>query len=224
MRKFDYLEDITLEGRIAEINEKLTRVRNMLEQNDKEALLLTKHPNFSWITAGGKNFVANCFDAGAVSILITKNEQYAICNVIEAPRLIDEEKINELGFILRVYKWQENKLEDFVKKSVTSMEKVISDIPCGGAQVAPELIGPLRWQFTTNEIARYRHLGDVMSMALEEYLVTVKPGMTEYEIAGGISNALWKHNIEQVMHLVSADERAVHYRHALPTEKSYATI
>lgn len=219
MRKLDYLEDITLEGRIAEINEKLTRVRNMLEQNDKEALLLTKHPNFSWITAGGKNFVANCFDAGAVSILITKNEQYAICNVIEAPRLIDEEKINELGFILRVYKWQENKLEDFVKKSVTSMEKVISDIPCGGAQVAPELIGPLRWQFTTNEIARYRHLGDVMSMALEEYLVTVKPGMTEYEIAGGISNALWKHNIEQVMHLVSADERAVHYRHALPTEK-----
>ena len=70
-----------------------------------------------------KNFVANCFDAGAVSILITKNEQYAICNVIEAPRLIDEEKINELGFILRVYKWQENKLEDFVKKSVTSMER-----------------------------------------------------------------------------------------------------
>ena len=43
MRKFDYLEDITLEGRIAEINEKLTRVRNMLEQTDKEALLLTKH-------------------------------------------------------------------------------------------------------------------------------------------------------------------------------------
>jgi Xaa-Pro dipeptidase len=219
MRRAEYIEDISLEGRLAEINEKLIKVRNMLEQNGKEALLLTKHPNFSWITAGGKNFVANCFDAGAVSILITKNGQYAICNVIEEPRIIEEEKLPELGFTLHVYKWQENRLEEYVKKHVGSMENVISDMPCGSAQVSPELIAPLRLQFTTNEIARYCHLGDVMSQALEEYLVTVEPGMTEYEIAGGISNALWKHNIEQVMHLVSVDERALHYRHALPTEK-----
>ena len=43
----------------------------MLDERGMEALLLTKHPNFSWITAGGKNFVANCFDGGAVSILVT---------------------------------------------------------------------------------------------------------------------------------------------------------
>jgi len=95
----------------------------------------------------------------------------------------------------------------------------VSDTPCAEAIVAPEWIMPLRLELTQNEIARYVYLGDKMSEALEEYMTEIKPGMTEYEIAGGISKALWKYNIEQVMHLVSVDARADKYRHALPTDK-----
>jgi hypothetical protein len=77
----------------------------------------------------------------------------------------------------------------------------------------------VRLPFTKNEIARYLYLGEYLSKGLEEFLPTVKPGMTEMEIAGGISNALWKYNVKQVMHLVSVDERADKYRHALSTDK-----
>lgn len=216
---FKYKEDVSLNGRRKEIGEKLQRIYRMLDERNMEALLLTKHPNFSWITAGGKNFVANCFDAGAVAILVTKSGNYGICNVIEEPRLLQEERLPELGFELMVYGWEENRLAEFVKMHVSSMEKVVSDSPCEKSVVAPEWINPLRYCLTENEIGRYRYLGDTMSEALEEYLPTVKPGMTELEIAGGISNALWKHNIEQVMHLVSVDERACHFRHGLPTGK-----
>lgn len=219
MSEKKYIEDSSLGGRIAEIEIKLGRLRRMLEENQKEAVLLIKHPNYSWITAGGKSFVANCFDSGAVAILVTKTSRYAICNVIEAPRIINEEKLPELGFEVLVYKWQENLLADFVKKYVSSMEKVISDSPCGCTIVAPKLIAPLRYCLTENEMARYLHLGNMLSQGLEEYLPTVKPGMTELEIAGGISKTLWKYNVEQVMHLVSADERAMLYRHGLPTGK-----
>ena len=215
----EYIEDASVEGRRQELQEKLIRIRKGLDEAGKEALLLIKHPNFSWITAGAKGFVANCFDNSAIAILVTKTKLFAICNVIEANRVIDEDKLPELGFEMYVHKWQENKLESFVKDQVSSWDKVICDIPLAGAVVDNKFILSVRLPFTKNEIARYLYLGEYLSRGLEEYLPTVKPGMTEYEIAGGIANALWKYNVEQVMFLVSVDERADKYRHALPTDK-----
>lgn len=219
MKRAHYREDTSLQGRKEEIGEKLARIRNLLEKEGKEGLLLTRHPNFSWITAGGKGFVANCFDSAAIFVLVTTTGLFAICNVIETPRIREEECLEQLGFEIISFGWQEDKLFEKVTQCVSSPEKVIADAPGTGFVAAPEKIVPLRICFTENEIARWIHLGDVMSGALEEYLLTVIPGMTEYEIAGGISQALWKHNIEQVMHLVSADERSDRYRHALPTDK-----
>jgi len=219
MTRNQYIEDISIAGRKKEIEIKLSRVRAMLQQNDAEALALQLHPNFSWMTAGSKNFVANCFDAGATTLLITMQECFAICNVIEAPRLIQEEQFADLGFTVLSYPWQENRLEEYIAKHVSSMDKVISDVAIGCARVRGDLIKPLRLQFTENEIARYVYLGDYLSKAMEEYLATVKPGITEFELAGGISEAIWPYGIEQVMHLVSFDERANLYRHALPTDK-----
>ena len=219
MNYFEFKEDVSLEGRIKEIEIKRERIYSLLDEMKMEALLLMKHPNFSWITAGGKNFVANCFDNGATAILITKRQCYAICNVIEGPRILEEEQLPKLGFELLTYGWEENRLEEFIKKYVTSMDKVLSDTPCDRAVVDNNRISELRYCLTENELGRYRYLGDTISMALENYLPTIRPGMTELEIAGGISQALWKYNIEQVMHLVSADERSCRFRHGLPTDK-----
>ncbi len=82
----------------------------MLDERGMEALLLTKHQ----ISAGlrRQNFVANCFDGGAVSILVTRQSMYAVCNIIEEPRLRTEELLPELGFELFVYGWEENRLEN----------------------------------------------------------------------------------------------------------------
>lgn len=219
MLRSDYIEDCSLAGRKKEIDIKLERVRAMLCEKDMEALLLQLHPNFSWITAGSKNFVANCFDTGATAILITANACFAICNVIEAPRLINEEYLPELGFEVLSYPWQVNRMEEYVAKYVSSIEKVVSDVPLGKAAVRNDWIKPLRLHFTENEIARYMYLGDKLSEAIEAYLPTIRPGMTEFEVAGGLSEAIWPYGIEQVMHLVSFDERANAYRHALPTNK-----
>lgn len=214
-----YIEDASIAGRKMEIEIKLKRVRDMLVRHDAEALLLQLHPNFSWMTAGAKNFVANCFDAGATALLITASECFAFCNVIEAPRLLEEEQFEALGFTVCWYPWQENRLEACVKRHVSSLDKLVSDVPLGSAQLRPDWIRSLRLILTDNEIARYVYLGDKLSEAIEGYLATVRPGMTEFEIAGGLSEAIWPHGIEQVMHLVSADERACKYRHALPTSK-----
>ena len=219
MLRNPYIEDTSLAGRKSEIDGKLNRVREMLQQHDAEALALQMHPNFSWMTAGGKNFVANCFDAGATTLLITKDECFAICNVIETPRLLQEEHLEELGFTVLSYPWQENRLEEYVKKHVSSLDKVVSDVPLGSAMVRNDWIKPLRLQLTKNEIARYGYLGDKLSQAIEAALTAIRPGMTEFELVGELSRQIWPYGIEQVMHLVSFDERANLFRHALPTGK-----
>ncbi|MFY9446238.1 MAG: M24 family metallopeptidase [Dethiobacteria bacterium] len=214
-----YKEDASLEGRRKEIAIKVKRVREMLDREGLNGLLLTKHSNFSWITAGGKSSVTLCVEPGVVSILVTRDGLYAITSVIEARRYREEEQMEELGFKVLEHEWYENKAPDIVAEIVGDLSKVGSDLPFGSAKVINEKINPLRYTLTDNEIGRYLYLGKTLSAALEEYIASVKPGMTEYEITGGLCEALWKHNIDQVLFLVSADERAYKYRHGIPTGK-----
>lgn len=200
-----------------EIAVKLGRVRAMLAENGLEGVVLIDHYNFSWITAGGKNFVANCFDNGATAIFITERDCFAFCSIIEEPRIRQEERLEELGFTVCPFGWEHDETAAKIR-AIADPQKVITDHPMEGFLCRPDLIAPLRRDLTPSEMERYCYLGTTMSQALEEYLLSVHPGMTEYEIAGGISNALWPHGIEQVMHLVTADQRSLHYRHGLPTD------
>lgn len=208
----------SLPYRKAEIAEKLERLRRMMVENSLQGVVLANHYNFSWITAGAKNFVANCFDKGDTAIFVTSQSCFALCSVIEAPRIRQEEKLEELGFSICAFGWERDETLQRVC-ILADPSKVISDRPVNGISFRPELIAPLRWELTETERDRYCHFGSLMSQALEAYLLTVRPGMTEYDIAGGISQALWAQGIEQVMHLVTADERSYHYRHGLPTDK-----
>lgn len=204
-------------NREAEIATKLEKIRAMLAANCLQGVLLTCHYNYSWITAGGKNFVANCFDSGETAIFITMSGCYAFCSVIEEPRIRQEERLEELGFTIVSFGWEKSETIAQIR-ALADLKRVIADRPLEMVPCRNDLIAPLRWRLTEQECARYQYLGVTMSRILEDYLLTVRPGMTELEIAGGISSALWSHGIEQVMHLVTADERSFHYRHGLPTE------
>lgn len=211
------LEFDSFASRKAEIAIKLGGVRKMLAENGLKGVILSNHYNFSWITAGGKNFVANCFDNGATAILVTATECFAFCSIIEEPRIRMEERLQELGFTICSFGWEHDETVGKIA-AITDLNKVISDRPIGVIPCRNDLIAPLRWELTEQERDRFCHLGATMSQALEDYLLTVRPGMTEYEIAGGISKALWAKGIEQVMHLVTADRRSFDFRHGLPTD------
>lgn len=215
-----YREDTSISARREEIAIKLERVRELLRREGKKGLVLMRQTNFSWITAGGKDQVTIYLEAGVATILITEKAQYAITNIIEQARMRDEEKLEELGFEIISQPWYEDKTAQIVADLIGGdLQQVLSDMPLGNAQVRNDLIKPLRYSLTDNEIGRYMYLGETLSRNLEEYIVTLKPGMSEYEITGGLCEALWKDNIEQMLFLVGTDERARLYRHAIPTAK-----
>jgi Xaa-Pro dipeptidase len=213
-----YVEDTTIKGRTEEIGIKINRIQKLLGSENLDALYLTRQSNFFWITAGSSSVVTICTEDGAAAILITKDgRKFAITDEVEAKRLKEEQQLEELGFEVISQAWYEKRNEEFVKNITGGLEKVGADIHFGAARMIQDKINPLRFSLTDNEIGRYQYLGDHMSEAFEKYLATVKPGMTEYEITGGVANALWPEQIGQTLFLVAADERIINHRHAVPT-------
>lgn len=210
---------LEIEERRKEIQIKLKRIYELLENEGLNGIALSKHSNFSWMTAGGKSIVTICVDTGVATLLITKSGCYAVMNNIEVARMREEELLEELGFKIVTMPWYENKTADIIAEIAGDISKVGSDTFIPGTIPISNKFDPLRYSLTDNEITRYRYLGDTLSAALEEYIVSVKPGMTEYEIAGGLSRVLWRHDIDPVLFLVSSDERAYIHRHGIPTDK-----
>jgi len=220
MNQQKFIEDTSIKGRQEEIEIKVARVIDLLNAEGLDGLYLTKQSNFAWITAGSSNTVTLCTEAGVATILVTRDgERYAFTDAVEENRLKEEQQLEELGFKVISQAWYEQKNQEFVEKIMGSLDKVGSDVPFGSARVITEKINPLRYSLTHNEICRYQYLGDHMSSALETYMLTLKPGMTEYEVTGGVANAIWPEGIDQVLFLIASDERILKHRHAIPTGK-----
>jgi Xaa-Pro aminopeptidase len=219
VRFLKYSEDDSIAGRRAEIAIKLQRVRELIDREKLNGVLLRRHNNFSWITAGGKSYVTLYLESGEASILITRDGQYALTNIIEQERMRDEELLEDLGFEIAYHPWDENLMPEMIRERAGDLSGVGCDTPFANTRFLNDAINPLHYSLLDNEIARYLHLGETLSSALEEYIVTVKPGMTEQEITGGLCKALWSRGIEQVLFIVSVDERARKYRHGIPTNK-----
>jgi Xaa-Pro aminopeptidase len=225
MNEHLYVEDKSIVGRRAEIEIKVGRIKDLLAKEGLNALYLSRLANFAWITAGANGCVTICMEDSVASILVTKDgKKYAITNKIEEQKMREEERLEDLGFEIVSQEWFENNNADIVRKIAGDLSKVGSDFYFESTQMIAKKISPLRLSLTHNEIGRYQTLGNEMSSALESYLATVRPGMTEYEVAGGVAGALWPHEIGQVLFLVASDERAYKHRHGVPTTKKIDRI
>lgn len=206
-----------------EVRIKLNRVRKFLEENNLSALLIKKQPNFSWITAGGVNFVGIATEMGVTSVLVTEKEQFVIANKIEARRMKDEE-VGDIGFEVVEYEWYEDKEMDIVKKIVGN-GKVGCDVVLPNTEFVDNIFKKLRYELTEGEIERYLYLGEKLSRIVEEVLMyETNRGETEIEIAGKISAKLWKEGIEPTAFMVSSDERVRNYRHPISKNKKIENL
>ena len=88
--------------RIEEIALKESRVKNFMQKNSLQGVLLKTQANFCWFTGGGLNEVTVADTLGVTSILVTADDRYIISDNIEAPRMMEDEGLADLGFKLGV--------------------------------------------------------------------------------------------------------------------------
>ncbi|AEJ60908.1 M24 family peptidase-like protein [Spirochaeta thermophila DSM 6578] len=201
-----------------EIAEKLRRVRALMEEKGLEAVYLKRQTNFSWITGGGRNVVGITLELGVAGILVTSTRCYAVCNNIESPRMREEERLEEKGFEVHDFLWYEDREGEIVRK-LSGGGRLGADHPFPGAEDLSAEVKRLRYALTPWEVERYREVGYLTSLAIEETAREVRPGDKECAVVGRLAHKLWAHGLDYVTIFVAADERISAYRHPISTEK-----
>jgi len=213
--------------RLEEVRTKESRLHTLTEARNLNGILLKRQPNFSWLTGGGYNMVSIASEMGVSSLLVTRTNRYCIASRIEAPRMMQEEGLADLGFELLEHEWYADREAEFVQKAAGDLSRVGADVGFGPCRNMDGEIKRLRYSLTPGEIERYRFLGERLSRAVEKVALSVRPGDAECEIAGRVGPELWKDRIDPFGLQVAADERVFLYRHPIPTTRlvrKYALI
>ncbi|WP_158751875.1 Xaa-Pro peptidase family protein [Acidobacterium sp. S8] len=200
------------ESRIAEIDEKWPRIAELLDRRQLSGILLRRHENIAWATAGAVEArVAIPSETAVTSLLLLRDgRKYYLAPNNEAARLADEEFAG-LGYEPVIASWYENDLN--------AVRRIVSDGAIGTDSTAEGLISinlaPLRTPLTAGEIARLHWLAQHTADATITALTELKPGMTEFEMSAAVAAPLIAQGILPTVLLMAADNRIYKYKHAV---------
>jgi antitoxin VapB len=200
----------------AEFKNKLERLRNLLDEYSLGALVLRQTGNFAWATCGADSHINTAASTGVADLLITRTARYLVTNNIEAVRMMKEQGLAQQDWELLVSPWFEK--DDHFGEQTGGL-KLGTDTPMPGALDLSREIAAIRSRLTPEEGGRYRELGKICAESMREAIISLKPGMTEYEIAGALAQAVESRGVQVIVNLVATDERIFSYRHPLPTSK-----
>jgi len=199
-----------------EAEQKQERIQGLLAHRQLDALLLQRVSSFAWATCGAASYVNTATTAGASSLLIAPTGRYLITNNIEAPRLEREEKLAAQGWQLRVSPW--HRPQNIIAELTRGL-RLGADGPYPGAVDLSADLARLRANLTPEEGERFRTLGRLCAEAMDSAVRAVRPGQTEYQIAGVLAHEAQSRGVQPIVNLIATDERIFKFRHPLPTDK-----
>lgn len=207
-----------------EIEIKTERLLRLMSEARLGGVLINSQPNFSWLTAGGRNGIDLSRENGAGTLLLRHDgKRFVLANKIEMDRLLTEELVGQ-GYEPVDYAWEEEKgnptLVANIARSLVKEELPIgSDLPAGAdVRVVDGAIASARYELTSAEVDRFKILGRDAGAAMEEMARKLEPGMTEKEVASRAIDALATVGAHSVVTLVAADDRMKRFRHPVPTD------
>ena len=131
-----------------EFSIKLGRIRSLMADKKLDAVFLKRQDDFAWLSCGGRNYVG-AGDMGNCGLLVTEDRCYAITNNIEAPRMLEEENIGELGFEMRAGVWHDTAFEENEISSIVKSGNIGKDF--GPSNIAED-IKLIRMDLTEAEV------------------------------------------------------------------------
>jgi Xaa-Pro aminopeptidase len=200
--------------RASEVAEKLTRLRTQLSKRDLDGVLFNQISNTAWITAGGNTYVNEGTEISPSAFLIMPDKAYIITSNIEAPRLEQEEHLQELGFEIIGETWHS---AGKTVRDLTSGKRIGKDAP--DKFDFTDDLRDLRSTLAAGDIARLRTICRLAAEAMHETILTIRPGDTEFEIAARLGAAGRKRHGSPLVSLIASDERIFNFRHPLPSAK-----
>lgn len=202
---------------MTEFRYKQEKIRELLHIRRLDTLLLQRTSSFAWATCGAASYVNTASSTGAASLLITPSSNHIITTNIEATRLEHEEKLLYQGWQIHAVPWHEKK--DIIKE-IIGKQKLGADVVYPGAVDLGVDIARLRARLTPEEGVRFRVLGRLCADAMDRAARSIKPGLTEHQIASILANETLNKGVQAIVNLVATDERIYSFRHPIPTYKA----
>lgn len=200
-----------------ELEVKLAKIRRLLDERHLDALLIQRVSNFAWLTGGASSYVNAADELGEAELLVTSDRCYVITNNIEAPRLRQEECLEQQGWMIRESAWYQ--VPEILGSLAKGLRLGTDGLSSDGLDLNRDL-SRLRMNLLPVEQERFRQLGKGCAAAMQAAIRQVEPGMTEYEISGLLGKETQNRGILPVVNLVASDERVYIYCHPLPTAKT----
>ncbi len=200
--------------RTAEVASKRKQIADFLLAKGMDAVLISRHENIAWATAGVVDVrVGVLRESGAASLLVTREGgAFYLTTNNEAARMAEEEFLG-LGYEPVVNPWFGNDVPASIG-NIVGFGKVASDMPQFGYEVLP--MQSLRYELTEGEIARYRWLGSHAATVATAVLRRAQPGMSERTFQAMLAEQLLGQGIMPSTYLTAVDRRALGYSHAVP--------
>ena len=200
------------ESRARELRDKYTRLDRWFAGNDYNGLLLRRHENLAWITAGQVEVrVGILSETGVAAILVLRDgRRLYLTPDNEADRLAAEEFAG-LDYEPLVRPW--HSLDFALEARGRAGAKLASDTAMDSLPVVD--LRPLRAPLLEPEMMRYRALGQATAHAVSGVLRSLQPGVSEYEMEARMAHRLLGEGIFPSVLLMAADDRILHYKHAV---------
>lgn len=202
---------------MTELETKLSKVYELLDRYQLDALYLQRVSSFAWITCGAASYINTATSTGEASALITRTARYVITNNIEAPHYDKEEKLKEQGWEFAVSPWYEPS-QAFTRLS--GGLQVGADVSLPGVTDLSAQVAELRLNLLPEEQARFREVARLSAQAMDSAVRAVRPGMNEYEIAARLAKETYNRKLLPIVNLIATDERIFGFRHPLPQAKN----
>jgi len=198
----------------AEHAEKQQRLQALMRDQDLDAVVISRHENIAWLTAGAVDIrVGMLRETGPASLLISRDgDSFYVTTTNEAARLAEEE-FSDLPYKPLLRPWTSNDIDASIRFAIPS-GKIGTDIPLG--TYTPMNLQPLRLLLTAGEIERYRWLGQQMAATATKILAALTPGMTERSIQAMLAKELISRGLIPSVHLGAVDRRVRTYPHPVP--------
>lgn len=184
-------------------------IRDLMKEKGLDALVLRRNPNLAWAIAG-RSHVPTTIDAACFDLIITQDSATAITNVVEAPRLIAEELPSEIT--VKTVPWSQGR-----DPLLPAGAKIGSDQPGGDRVDMGVEIEAIRGSLIAEDVARFKEICSDAAIALGYAMKEVSQGDREIDVAGLITRALWRANLEIAFLGIAGQDRIEKFRHPLPT-------
>ncbi len=200
-----------------ELKIKNRHIRDFLKENKLDGILLSRIPNFAWVTGGRDNGLKSNTEKGVAALFITRNDKYLITGNNEANRFRELEKVEDLGYKILSFNWWTPEGSNKIIEGLAKGGRIASDIPWKGTEALNHRFYELQSTLVEEEVKRYKKLGKDAGRIIGSVCKCIKKGYSEYKISAMIHNAFIEEGINVVVKLIAADKRVFRYRHPIPS-------